>query len=170
MSSSSFEIGYAHHVWATVRLIDACLDLNAEQLATSVPGTRGPILDTLRHIVEGDTSDLSILTDDQAYFVDGEGMSLADARALMERDGAVWAELLAGPLDPDAVVREVDDTDGYRRWAPAGFRLAQGLHHGIDHRSQICTALTTIGVQPPRIDVFDHGLEIGRVREQWPNA
>ena len=35
-----------------------------------------------------------------------------------------------------------------------GIRLAQALHHGTDHRSQICTALTTLGVEPPEIDVW----------------
>jgi uncharacterized damage-inducible protein DinB len=39
------------------------------------------------------------------------------------------------------------------------------LHHGTDHRSQVCTALTTLGVEPPAIDVWDYGVEAGRVVE-----
>lgn len=68
----------SHHVWATLRLVDASLALSQEQLETAVPGTDGSILDT-----------------------------------------------------------------------------AQALHHGTDHRSQICTALTTLGVEPLLIDVWD---------------
>jgi len=46
-----------------------------------------------------------------------------------------------------------------------GVRLAQVLHHGSDHRSQICTALTSLGVEPPSIDVWDYGETTGRVSE-----
>ena len=46
-----------------------------------------------------------------------------------------------------------------------GIRLAQALHHGTDHRSQICTALTSLGVEPPSIDVWDYGETTGRVSE-----
>src|SRR5436190_21031732 len=117
MCSSILETAFGHHVWATVRLIDACLDLSAEELETNVPGTRGPIIETLRHLVGSDAFDLFILTNDRAYIVDAEGMSLVEARAVMERNGGGWAELISGPLDPDAVVREVDENDGFQRWA-----------------------------------------------------
>ena len=72
------------------------------------------------------------------------------------------------PLDPDAVVREVDNSDGFQRWAPVGFRLAGPPDHGTDHRSQICTALPTIEVEPPKIGVFDYGLDAGRIVEKMP--
>jgi uncharacterized damage-inducible protein DinB len=51
-----------------------------------------------------------------------------------------------------------------------GIRLAQALHHGTDHRSQICTALTTLGVEPPAIDVWDFGVQDGRVTEVLPRT
>ena len=155
MSSSLLEVAFAHHVWATLRVIDACLARSAEELETSVLGTRGPMLETLRHVVAGDTLDLYILTGDRAFDIDVEHVSLAEARVVMERNGPGWAELISRSLDPDAIVREVDETDGYERWAPVGFRLAAALDHGADHRSQICTALTTLGVEPPAIDVYE---------------
>jgi uncharacterized damage-inducible protein DinB len=46
-----------------------------------------------------------------------------------------------------------------------GIRLAQVLHHGTDHRSQVCTALTTLGIEPPAIDVWDYGDSVGRVSD-----
>jgi uncharacterized damage-inducible protein DinB len=97
-------------------------------------------------------------------------MSLADARVIMERNGSGWAEFISRSLDPDAMVREVDKTDGYERWAPVGFRLAAGLDHGTDHRSQICTALTTLGMEPPGIDVWKFGLVTRRIVEKMPDA
>jgi uncharacterized damage-inducible protein DinB len=170
MSSSLLEAAFAHHVWATLRVIDACLALSAEQLETSAPGTRGPVLETIRHIVAGDTEDLFFLNGDPAFDIDGERMSLAEARLQMERNGSGWVEFISRSLDPDAMVREVDKTDGFERWAPVGFRLAQALDHGTDHRSQICTALTTLGVEPPKIDVYSFGMETHRVVEKMPDA
>ena len=168
MTSSLLGAAFAHHVWATTRVIDACLGLSDEALGTSVVGTRGPILDTLRHLVFSDAFDLFTLTRDRAFDIDENPVSLAEARAIVERSGAGWAEYIARPLDPDEMVLEVDATDGFQRWAPVGFRLAGVLDHGTDHRSQVCTALTALGVAPPKIDVFDYGLHLGRIVEKMP--
>lgn len=95
-------------------------------------------------------------------------MDLAEMRAVMERHGAVWAALVREDLDPDTVlVRHRDD--GSETHAPLGIRLAQVLHHGTDHRSQVCTALTTLGIEPPLIDVWDFGEEDGRVLDVPPS-
>ena len=78
-------------------------------------------------------------------------MDLTELRATMEGHGAAWSSVLAEGPDPDAVlVRHRDD--GSETAAPASIRLAQALHHGTDHRGQICTALTTLGVAPPLIE------------------
>jgi len=53
MSGSLLEDAFAHHVWATLRLVDACVPLSPQQLGTAVPGTYGSILETFRHIVGG---------------------------------------------------------------------------------------------------------------------
>jgi uncharacterized damage-inducible protein DinB len=171
MSSSLLGAAFTHHVWATTRVIDACLDLRPEALETSVIGTRGPILDTLRHLVLSDVFDLFTVTGDPAFVIDDAHVSsLAEARAVMERSGSGWSEYLSRVLDADEVVLEVDPNDGFRRWAPVGFRLAGVLEHGTDHRSQVCTALTSLGMTPPKIDVFTFGLETGRIVEQLPGS
>ena len=110
------------------------------------------------------------LTGNVASDIDEEHVSLAEARVIMERNGSGWAEYISRSLDADAMVLEVDKTDGYQRWAPVGFRLAQALHHGTDHRSQVCTALTTLGMEPPEIDVYDFGLDTGWIVEKMPDA
>ncbi len=56
MNGSLLKDAFGHHVWATVTLIDACLELDAGQLETAVPGTFGSILETLRHTVGADRS------------------------------------------------------------------------------------------------------------------
>ena len=87
----------------------------------------------------------------------------------MEGHGAAWSSLLGGELDPGTVVVRHRD-DGSESHAPMGIRLAQALHHGSDHRSQICTALTTLGAEPPSIDVWDFGEHDGRVIEIPPTS
>jgi uncharacterized damage-inducible protein DinB len=157
-------------VWATTRLIDACLALNTKQLATAVPGAYGSILETMRHLVEGDSDYLSIMTGDRTHVIGTEHMDLPELRVVMENDGALWSGLLAQDLDPNAMVKEIDADDGYERDATTGIRLAQALTHGTDHRSQICTALTALGVDPPGIDAWTYGLQAGRVVEVLPTS
>lgn len=169
MSRSYLDDAFAHHVWATLRLIDACLPLTPEQLEAAVPGTYGSILETIRHLVEADTYYLAHLTSDPAREIDPGRMGLVELRAEMEADQPTWTELLAAELDPDAVVTDVDE-EGYRRDASIGVRIAHAIHHGTDHRSQICTALTTLGLEPPLIDVWAFGLQTGRVVEVPPTS
>jgi uncharacterized damage-inducible protein DinB len=72
-------------------------------------------------------------------------------------------------IDPDVMLTRHRD-DGSESEAPLGIRLAQVIHHGTDHRSQICTALTNLGVEPPEIDVWDYAWSQGRLRETEPTA
>jgi uncharacterized damage-inducible protein DinB len=169
MSSSLLDDAFGHHVWATLRLMDVCLPLSSEQLAVVVPGTYGSILETMRHIVGADSSYLFSITGGRTPLIDEDRMDLRELRAAMERNGAAWSGVLAQDPDPDAVfVRRRED--GSETHAPVGIRLAQALHHGTDHRSQICTVLTTLGVEPPAIDVWDFGEQNGRVVEVPPTS
>lgn len=169
MSDSLLNDGFGHHVWATLTLLDVCLGLTDEQLQTTVPGTYGSILDTQRHIVGSDASYLTVLSGGTSPQIDEESMDLQQLRDAMESFGPVWSEILRADPSPDTVlVRHRDD--GSTTTAPVGIRLAQALHHGTDHRSQVCTALTSLGIEPPYIDVWDFGVQAGTVTETPPTA
>ena len=62
MTTTLLDDAFAHHAWATTRLLDACEALAADQLASSVPGTFGSIIETLRHTVGADCWYLHRLT------------------------------------------------------------------------------------------------------------
>jgi uncharacterized damage-inducible protein DinB len=160
---------FAHHVWATLRLIDSCLALSPEQLEIPVPGTYGSIIETARHLVGSDAWYLFTATGDRDHRIDEDHMDLPELRAAMEGHGAAWSQLLAQDLDPDAANVTRHD-DGSETHTTVGIRLAQVLHHGTDHRSQICTVLTSLGVEPPGIDVWDFGAQDGRVVEVPPTS
>ncbi len=167
MTRSILADAFAHHVWATLRLIDACLGLTEEQTATVVPGTYGSILDTMRHLVGADCAYLFALTGGRVAAIDEDRMGLPELRAAMESNGPAWDSLLMPDLDPDTVVVRYRD-DGAESHAPLGIRLAQALHHGTDHRSQVCTALTALGFEPPAIDAWDFADEGGRLSRVPP--
>jgi uncharacterized damage-inducible protein DinB len=161
MTTSLLSDAFAHHIWATERLFDACATLTRDQLIVETPGTYGPIIATLGHLVGSDSWYLSFHRSEPAATID-EQTSLAEMRSVMKSNGAAWVDLLAGDLDPEADV--VERGDGWEFHAPMGFRLAQAIHHGTDHRSQVCTALTTLGVTPPEIDLWSYGEATGRTR------
>lgn len=160
--------GFDHHLWATLEVLDVCADLDDTQLATAVPGTFGSIVDTLRHLVGADSAYLVALTGGKVAPVDESDMNVSALRRQMEQNTSAWAEVLAGEIDPDLIVTRHRE-DGSAGHAPLGVRLVQALHHGTDHRSQICTALTAIGVEPPEIDVWDFAEGQGRLSESPPS-
>jgi uncharacterized damage-inducible protein DinB len=169
VSSSLLNDAFDHHAWANLRLIDACLELDPEQLESTAPGTYGSILDTMRHLVGADASYLYVTSEHHTSMIDEDAMDLAELRAAMEVNRDAWTALLQKDLDPERVLERHRD-DGSETRAPVGIRLAQALHHGTDHRSQICTTLTTLGIEPPFIDVWDYGQQAGRVTEIPPTS
>jgi uncharacterized damage-inducible protein DinB len=164
MNGSLLVDAFGHHVWATLRVIDTCRALTPKQLEAEVPGTFGPVIATLRHLVGADASYLFVLSGGEHPEIEEDGMGLDDLRAVMERNEPAWRALLAQDLDPDAIIVRHRD-DGSESHAPLSIRLAQVIHHGTDHRSQVCTALTILGVEPPEIDAWDFAWQQNRLVE-----
>ena len=162
MSPPLLADAFGHHVWASIRVLDACSALDDAQLATTVPGTYGSIIDTLRHLVDGDVFYLDVLRGGEPEPFDKTTSDILTLRAVMESHDSAWQRLVAGDPDPTTVVIEYEDS-GYETHAPLGIRLAQALYHGTDHRSQVCTALTILGIEPPAIEAWDYALRDGRM-------
>ena len=164
MSRSILVDAFDHHVWATLVVLDQLAPLTDEQLATKVPGTYGTVLETARHLVGADRWYLFVQTGGRVDQIEEGTMSVAELRAAMEPDADHWRAILQEQTDPDAILTHTRE-DGSQEHATWGIRLAQALDHGTDHRSQLCTALTTLGIQPPEIDVWAWGWTNGRFRE-----
>ena len=167
MTTSLLADAFGHHVWATLTLFDSLADLTPEQMDTSVPGTYGSIRETAQHLVGADCSYLFVIGGGTRPRIDEETMGLAELRAEMEANGPAWTEVLDEEIDPEEMLLRIRD-DGSTLLAPKGIRLAQVLHHGTDHRSQICTAVTQLGMEPPLIDVWDFGFHEHRLVETPP--
>lgn len=165
MTTSLLDDAMAHHIWATERLMDACAELAPESLSRPAPGTYGSILDTLRHLVGSDCFYLTFFRDGPPRMEDGTEPDLDELRSVIVANGRDWLALLVRGLDGETDI--VERGDGWTFHAPTGFRLAQVVHHGTDHRSQICTALSSLGVEPPEIDLWAYGEATGRTRPEY---
>jgi uncharacterized damage-inducible protein DinB len=164
MRRSILADAFDHHVWATFQVLDLLAPLSDEQLTTAVPGTYGSIIDTARHLVGADRWYLFVQTGGAVPQIREETMSIADLRAAFEPHAGHWHDILARDPDPDEVLTYVRD-DGSKAHATWGVRLAQAVDHGTDHRSQLFTALTLLGIQPPEIDVWAWAMTVGRHSE-----
>jgi len=105
---------------------------------------------------------LAFFREEAQRLEEGSEADVAELRSAITSNGKDWMELLAGELDANADVDE--HGDGWEFHAPLGLRLAQVVHHGTDHRSQVCTALTSFGLTPPEIDLWSFGEATGRTR------
>ena len=161
MTRSVLADAFDHHVWATLVVLDQLAPLSDEQLATNVPGTYGTIIDTARHLVGADRWYLFTLTNGAVEEIEEATMDVAALRAAMEPDAAHWQALLDDEPDPDEQFT-LHREDGAKSHATWGVRLAQAIHHGTDHRSQLCTALTSFGIEPPEIDVWAWAFPLGK--------
>jgi uncharacterized damage-inducible protein DinB len=143
---------FRHNSWATIRLLEFCRDLDPTLLDTSATGTYGPVNETLAHLVGWE----EVL----AAAVEGSGPQDAPPRFasvddLLER--ARWlAERWERILDPEPHPERLVEfgVTGSRRLVGAGTVLAQVVHHGNHHRSQVCTALSTVDIEPPALDAW----------------
>src|SRR3989304_8202226 len=90
MSRSLLDDACAHHVWATLRLIDACLALSPAQLDAAVPATDRSILATMRHVIGSDSFELFVASGERGSFIRADRMGLAGVRAGVGGKGTRW--------------------------------------------------------------------------------
>ena len=150
---------FQHHTWATDRLIGHLRSLPPAGLTATAPGVYGEVLATLSHLLGADGRYLGYLEGDPPPPRTGPDPTLPlDQLADQLRDQAVrWRVLLAR-------IDEIDVTPparGERPVLPHAMNLlvAQALHHGDDHRTQICTVLSTNGYESPDLDVWTYWMD-----------
>jgi uncharacterized damage-inducible protein DinB len=153
---------FRQNQWANLALIGACRGLDEGQLDATAVGTYGSIRDTLRHIVSAEAGYARRLGHEPSprlrYDDPWPGLD-----ALAEMVGAAADALVAAAQEaPDRVIRVGPDNDAFD--VEAAVILVQAFNHGTEHRSQVCTILTTLGIQPPELAGWEWGLAAGRMR------
>ncbi len=147
---------FRYHVWANLELIDNCIGQPPAAMQKVVVGTDRSILHTLTHLVGTEQEYLQVLTGKaaEAPIRRGEVLSLADLRERCERQSRRW-EAVLDRIDQLDVALPAEES---RPAIPHGQSLlvVQAIQHGIDHRTQICTALRVLGLEPPVIDGWSY--------------
>lgn len=147
---------FKHNLWANLCLLDACSHLTNEQLDATIVGVYGSIRETLMHLFiaeEGYASRFSFTgaapTPPLKEFTTFAGFDVLRQRA--ERSGK---ELEA--IAEQADLTQVLHLDNGTYDAEVIIVIMQAINHGVDHRSQISTILTQIGLSPISLDAWDY--------------
>ena len=154
---------FRHNAWATRQVLLRCRELTPDQLGTTIFGVYGNPVATLWHIIASEAGYYFRLADQQPDWdrTAVEPPSLDELITRADDMAARWEAFLATPFDAERLLLYHWE-DGTLRDVPAGVVLAQAIHHGNDHRSQINTILTVIGVEPLDLGLWDYAEDTNR--------
>jgi uncharacterized damage-inducible protein DinB len=139
---------FRHHLWANLRLLERCAELTSDQLDATIFGTFGSIRDTLQHIVTAEQSYFSRISTGQRYDRPAEAppLTLAEMVESVRTTGLGLIEWAPRVQAGDTVQI---DWKGTPRDVPKSIILTQVINHATEHRAQIMTMLTQVGIEPP---------------------
>lgn len=164
--NSVLTVLFHHNTWANLKLLEFCEALSDEQLDTSVPGTFGSIRDTLLHIVGAEVS--------YVHRVNGRLPAEPPSRDRFPgfavlKESARWTreELLqlAVSARADTIVEERWPEHKVVEQYPLASLILQAINHSTEHRTQVSTILTQLGLEPPDMSGWQYMVERGEFQE-----
>jgi uncharacterized damage-inducible protein DinB len=148
--------------WATLRVIEVCRGLTDEQLDATAVGAFGSIRRTLVHLVGSDPSYVTRIGGQY----DGPTIPRGPVWPGFDLLEEVVRQSTAGLIERAHVALEgswtFESPEG--ETIDAEVVLVQALNHATEHRSQICTILTALGVEPPGLDGWAWAEATERIR------
>ena len=156
---------FNHNTWANLKLLDFCEALNDEQLDTTAVGCFGSIRNTLLHITNGEVDAVNLATNKlPSVPLPSEQFPGFE----MLKEGVRWAaaELLqlAIAARADTIVQVTRPQEPIYRYPLASF-MVQVLNHSTEHRTQISTVITNLGIEPPAMSGWEYMREMGEFQE-----
>ncbi len=145
---------FEHNNWANEKIIQACLALTEEQLdAAPQSATEGNIRSTLSHLVSAQFGYLRILT---MPLEERQGPVVLEFDGLQRSLKDSGERLLTLARDASKLpVSRIQTRDGY--YVEPWVIMVQIINHATEHREQIKSMLTALGITPPSIDGWDYG-------------
>jgi uncharacterized damage-inducible protein DinB len=155
-----------HNTMMNERLVDACRPLSPEQLGATVTGTYGSVGATLVHIANAQEGYAArFLGAERPERIPEDPFPGFEALAERFAHGDAQLEEAASQAARDHEVQVTgDDPPGTFRM-PASLLLVQAVNHGTEHRSQVSTILTQVGVEPPEMDGWAYFFDSGQMSE-----
>ena len=157
---------FHHNTWANLKLLDVCAALSEAQLDTTATGTYGSIRDTLRHIVRGEVSYVQRvngrLPAEPPPWDGFPGFAVLKAAVRWAGDELL---LLAQSARADTLVNEYDPDVKMTAQYPLADLIVQAITHSTEHRTQVSTILTQLGLEPPDMSGWQYMVEAGEFRE-----
>lgn len=149
-SENILETIFSHHLWANLVIFDLCCELTDEQLDAKIPGVYGTIRETLNHIMRAENSYYSrIKTGGPSNQPDNTlDLPIREMRNKITKTGKGLIEWAPQVKDSDLVEL---NWDGYPKEVPKSIILNQAINHATEHRSQIMSILTQIGIEAPDV-------------------
>ena len=166
---SAIEEMFRHNLWANLSLLDECLALDEQQLATSVPGTAGSIYDTWLHLADSEEWYLQVLSGQPCDepFVPGERPSLPEIKEHLQRSGDGLAHL-GGHVSAQDTARWIE---GDNELSMQAIRLVvQAINHAVEHRTHIKTILSQLGFTPPGLSAWGYDETHGMTKSVRPRS
>lgn len=149
---------FRHNRWANLRLLDACAALPPEHLDAEAVGGYGSIRATFAHLAGAEERYLRGFTgeDSHATILEDAGPDLATVRAHLAASGEAFVGIAEGMAEDRVLMTR---RLGEERRLPATLLLTQAINHATEHRTQIATILTQLGVEPPSTDGWTFAAE-----------
>jgi uncharacterized damage-inducible protein DinB len=144
---------FKHNTMMNERLLETCRGLSDEQLGATTDGTYGSVGATLVHVANSQESYASRLLDTERpeRLPEDPFPGLDVVRARFDHGNAQLEEAAARAATDRTVQVTGDDPPG--TWTmPVSLFLLQAVNHGTEHRSQVATILTQLGIEPPGMD------------------
>ena len=137
--------------WANAQVFAACLKLKPEQLNATNPGSYGTIRATMEHIIRGEAGYIGRLTGKrpQPPFAWKTGAPLADVVAFASQVADALLDTIQ-TIPPEHIVHEEEDGNIFEYQARLLF--IQVIDHGIEHRTNITTILSGLGLPALEVD------------------
>ena len=145
---------FEHNNWANEQIMQACSALSDEQLdAPPQSATEGSIRNTLSHLVSAQFGYLRLLTLPREERLDKVDVPFAELAESLKDSGE---KLLALAKETSKIPSaRIHTRDNYQ--VEAWVIMVQIINHATEHREQIKSMLTALGVTPPSIDGWDYG-------------
>jgi len=145
---------FEHNNWANLQMIQTCSSLSDEQLdAEPQSVTKGSIRRTLVHLVSSQYSYLRTLILPLEERVNSPTVAFADLEESARRSGEGLLALARGERNP--FNSPLQTRDGY--YVKPWVLMVQVINHATEHREQICSMLSDLGVTPPDLDGWSFG-------------